>query len=176
MKNVHTRLLNQPIEAVRPWIERAWSGTPDDVFPRDYIRTWRQNTPGATSPLVVGETQLGHGPFRFLLTKWDGVDWRVQLTNGTPAWHGFHLEALGKQTRITHTLEGPLGPSFEIFVLPIHNWAVESLFDRLETALDTGAVPRRTERAMHFRARALYAAMSLGMRISRRRVPPSDTA
>jgi hypothetical protein len=97
MKNVHQRLLAHPIDAVRPLVAQAWSGTPDDVFPRDVIPTWRENPPGVTG-LVPGVTRLGHGPFRFRLTAWDGVRWRVGIEGGA-GYHGFDLEACGDQTR-----------------------------------------------------------------------------
>jgi hypothetical protein len=101
MKNVHTRVLAYPIEAIRPWIERAWSGTDDDVFPRDRIRTWRKNPEGvARSALVPGVTRVGHGPFSFVLAEWDGLRWRVELTR-RKGWHGFDLDPMGDRTRIT---------------------------------------------------------------------------
>jgi len=156
MRNVHSRLLNHPIEEVRPWIERAWSGTDEDVFPRDYIRSWRKNPEGTpASALVEGVTKLGHGPFRFRLTQWDGNSWRVELADGS-GWHGFRLESEGQKTRITHELEVHRKPLFRFFILPIHDWAVESIFDRLEAALATGKVPARTTRPMSSVTRALY--------------------
>lgn len=157
MKNTHTRVLAHPIEAVRPWIARAWSGTSEDVFPRDVVPTWRQNPAGVScTDLVVGVTRLGHGPFSFTLREWDGVRWRVELAKGA-GWHGFTLEALGpRQTRITHTLEVDMGLASRLVVIPMHDWAVESLLDRLEIALATGSVPARSERPMSFATRALF--------------------
>lgn len=168
MKNVHTRVLHHPLSEVRPWIERAWSNTPDDVFPRDVIPNWRRNPDGMSpSALVPGKTMVGHGPFRFALTQWDGHRWRVDLVNGE-GWHGFELEALGERTRITHTLDAKLGLWFEVFVLPLHDWVVESMFDRLEIALRVGVVPTRTERPMSLRTRVLFAGMSYLQRRRRR--------
>lgn len=156
MKSVHTRLLNAPIEAVRPWIDRAWSGTQEDVFPRDYIRTWRRNARGEkTAALVPGDTWVGHGMFRFQFAQWDGITWRVELPRGV-GHHGFHLESVGEQTRITHTLDASLGVWFTVLIAPIHDWAVESLFDRLEIALTTGAVPQKTDRPMNWRTRMIF--------------------
>ena len=142
MKNVHSRVLFHSIAAVRPWIEAAWSATEDDVFPRDFIRSWRKNPEGvAPGALVPGVTRMGHGPFTFTLRQWDGARWRVDFAGG---WHGFDLEARGDRTEITHTLEGDLGLAFRLFVLPVHDWAVESMFDRLESALETGKVSAST--------------------------------
>jgi hypothetical protein len=159
MVNTHTRVLDHPIEAVRPWVERAWSGTSDDVFPRDRIPTWRKNPDGGdSSALVPGVTKMGHGPFSFTLREWDGFRWRVDVASGS-GWHGFDLEVLDDRvrdarsrtrprTRITHTLDVPMDLAFRLVILPMHDWAVESLFDRLEVALATGVVPLRTERRM----------------------------
>lgn len=161
MTNTHHRLLDHPIDAVRPWVARAWSGTDQDVFPRDRIPTWRKNPHGvAASELLPGSTKLGHGPFAFTLTQWDGSRWRVEVAGGL-IWHGFDLEARGGKTLITHTLGGDLGLGFRAFVLPIHDWAVESLFDRLEAALATGSVPRTTARRMELRAAAVFRVMRL---------------
>jgi hypothetical protein len=166
MKNVHQRVLSHPIEAVRPLVALAWSATDRDIFPRDVIGTWRENPPGTTG-LVPGVTRLGHGPFRFRLTEWDGSRWRVALEGGT-GWHGFDLEAEGETTRIIHTLEVDAGPVFRGVIVPIHDWAVESMFDRLEMALATGQVPARTERPMGVRARAAFVGMRALRTLGRR--------
>ena len=175
MKNTHQRLVDHPIEDVRSWIARAWSGTEEDVFPRDRIPTWRKNPPGvAPAELVPGGTRLGHGAFAFTLTEWDGVRWRVELEGGH-AWHGFQLEPRGDRTLITHTLEGDLGVGFRLFVVPVHDWAVESLFDRLEIALATGKAPQTSERPMGIRASAAFRTMRfVRKRSARRRI--SDSA
>ncbi len=153
-------MLHHSIDEVRPWIERTWSGTDGDVFPRDKIKTWRKNPKGVDAAASVpGVTKMGHGPFTFELVSWDGLSWKMAVPDGS-VWHGFELTTLGAETRITHTLEGRLGLSFRAFVLPIHDWAVESLFDRLEEALATGTVPFRTARPMGRRASAAYAVMS----------------
>jgi hypothetical protein len=168
MKNVHQRLLDHPIEAVRPWIALAWSGTDRDVFPRDRIPTWRKNPERSQgSELVPDVTRLGHGPFVFTLRQWDGSRWRVDFGGGR-GWHGFDLEELGGQTRITHTLSADVGVAFRLLVLPIHDWAVESMFDRLEVALATGAVPARTERGMGLLAATAWETRRLARDITRR--------
>ncbi|HKA86926.1 MAG TPA: SRPBCC family protein [Haliangiales bacterium] len=152
MQNVHSRRVAAPIERVRPWIEACWSGGARDCFPRDVIHTWRRNPPGADpSALIPGETMVGHGPFRFRLRAWDGRTWRVDVVGGTAGWHGFDLAPDGDGCRVTHTLEleGSLAGRLRwMAIAPIHNWAVEALFDRLEHALATGAPPARTERPM----------------------------
>jgi hypothetical protein len=152
IRNVHARRLAAPIERVRPWIEACWSGGDRDCFPRDVITDWRKNPPGvAPDALVPGETLLGHGPFRFRLRSWDGTAWRVDVVGRPAGWHGFDLEADGDGCRIRHTLELEAGVAARLrwwLIAPIHDWAVEALFDRLEHALATGGVPARTERPM----------------------------
>jgi hypothetical protein len=152
MRNVHTRPVAAPIERVRPWIEACWSGGDRDCFPRDVIRTWRRNPPGADPlALIPGETLLGHGPFRFGLRVWDGRVWRVDVVGSPAGWHGFDLAPDGDRCRVTHTLELESSLSARLgwmAIEPIHDWAVEALFDRLEQALRTGVVPARTERPM----------------------------
>ena len=148
IRNVHARRVAAPIERVRPWVESCWSGGDRDCFPRDVIRNWRKNPPG-TDPLALipGQTLLGHGPFRFRLRAWDGAIWRVDVVGRPAGWHGFDLEPDGDGCRVTHTLELVGSLSTRVRWAPfeaIHDWAVEALFDRLELALRTGAVPERT--------------------------------
>ncbi len=137
MENVHTRVYPASPEAIRPWLEAAWSGTERDIFPRDLVPTWRD-----TESWVPGRTRLGHGPFRFKLREWDGWRWRVDFPGG---WHGFDLTTETGGTRVTHTtvLPAPSKP-----IIPLHDWAVEALLDRLGRALETGAVPSFTERPL----------------------------
>jgi len=151
VRNVHVRRVAAPIERVRPWIAACWSGGDSDCFPRDVVSSWRRNPPGADPlGLVPGETLMGHGPFRFRFRVWDGLVWRVDLV-GSTGWHGFDLEADGDGCRVTHTVEldstlsGRLG---WMAIEPIHDWAIEALFDRMEHALRTGVVPERTVRPM----------------------------
>jgi hypothetical protein len=152
MRNIHVRRIAAPIERVRPWIEACWSGGDRDCFPRDVIATWRKNPPGVDPlALVPGETMVGHGPFRFRLRAWDGVIWRVDVVGRLVGWHGFDLAPDGDECRVTHTLELESTWSAGLrwmAIKPIHDWAVEAMFDRLEQALRTGVVPERTERPM----------------------------
>ena len=161
VKNVHSRSFPEPPGAIRPHLDLAWSGTPRDVFPLDVIRTWRRNPPGHDPlALVPGVTELGHGPFRFRLERWDGRLWRVTFgSRGLTGWHGFDLEARGAGSVLTHTLEMSLSPAMRLqwalVIEPLHDWAVEALFDRLETALRTGAPPAQTARPMGLYSRTL---------------------
>lgn len=165
VKNVHSRSFPQPPEAIRQVLELAWSGTPRDVFPLDVIRTWRRNPPGADPlALVPGVTELGHGPFRFRLERFDEAVWRVRVDGrGISGWHGFDLAKEGTGTRLTHTIEATLSPAMRLqwalAIEPLHDWAVEALFDRLGVALETGAVPARTARPLGLRRRALLAVL-----------------
>jgi len=150
MENIHTRVYPASPEAIRPWLEAAWSGTDRDVFPRDLVPSWRD-----TETLVPGRTRLGHGPFRFKLQEWDGWRWRVAFPGG---WHGFDLTLEGDGTRVTHTLRmgGVIRP-----ILPLHDWAVEALLDRLGRALETGSVPSFTERPLEGYARMTWRTANL---------------
>jgi hypothetical protein len=158
MLNTHTRVLRASPEAIARFIESAWSGTADDPFPRDVIATWRKNPTGvAPLALVPTLTSIGHGPFRFRFESWDGRRWRVRVNqDGYRGWHGFELEAIEGGTRLTHRIELALTGSARVLwplvIAPIHDWAVEALFDRLQAALETGAVPARTTRRMSVRA------------------------
>lgn len=79
-------------------------------------------------------------------------------------WHGFDLLPEADGCRVTHTLElaTSLTSHFQwIAIAPIHDWAVEAMFDRLEHALRTGVVPARTERPM-----SRVVAFSLGLALS----------
>jgi hypothetical protein len=166
MQNVHVRRVAAPIERVRPWIEACWTGGDRDCFPRDVIASWRKNPPGVDPlALVPGETMVGHGPFRFRLREWDGYSWKVDIVGGMVGWHGFDLAPSGDGCRVTHTveLEGSLSSRLGWMAIePIHDWAVEALFDRLEHALRTGVVPARTERPMSRVA-------ALGLAVARRK-------
>src|SRR5438309_11454689 len=175
--NAHSRSFPHPPEVLRPHLEQAWSGTDRDVFPRDVIRSWRKNPPGRDPlALVPGVTEMGHGPFRFLLERWDGSVWRVRFeAAGMSGWHGFDLEAEGAGSRLTHTpvmtLSAQMRLRWTLFIEPLHDWAVESLFDRLAAALTTGEVPERTVRPMSLYGRTLLANPRRTARGTQRRRP-----
>lgn len=144
MLNVHTRVIDAPIAAVRPWFDELWSNSPRDVLPRG-MRGWRDHA----GPMVAGKTLVGHGPFTFRLVSWDGQRMRLEVVGGLGArgWHGFELIEDGARTRVTHTLAldrilgGWLGKRL---LGPVHDRAVERIFDNLEAALRTGDVPRQS--------------------------------
>jgi hypothetical protein len=176
VRNVHTRRLLASAEAVRPWIERCWSGTDNDPFPRDVIPNWRRN-PDGTDPLALipGTTTMGHGPFAFRLRGWDGAAWRVDVV-GADGWHGFDLVAEGDdQCTLTHTLElagGAMSRLRWAVIEPIHDWAVEVMIDRIERAVVTGVVP--PSKATRPLARSAAAALWIARRLPRRRQPARD--
>lgn len=157
MKNIHSRTFAHPIALVRSWIELAWSDSHQDIFPRDVIRPWRTNRDGSNG-LKPGVTMLGHGPFALTLRWWDGVRWRADLDSNA-GWIGFHLVEKKGKTKVTATFEGMLGLASRLAIVPIHDWAVEAMFDRLDIALATGKVPAETTRPMGFLARRMYESM-----------------
>lgn len=157
MKSVHTRVFAHPLALVRSWLSLAWSDSQQDIFPRDVIRCWRAN-PDGTTGLVPGVTLLGHGPFTFTLRWWDGVRWRADLDSNA-GYQAFHLVDQHGKTRVTHTFEVSLPLASRLAIVPIHDWAVEAMFDRLEAALATGQVPRQTTRPMGFLARRMLESM-----------------
>ena len=163
MKNVHVREMRAPIERVRPWIEASWTGTPRDPFPRDILKSWRKNLPGADPlALIPDVTRVGHGFFSFRFQSWDGERWRVRIESAdVRGWHGFDLQTSPLGCRVTHTIEAT--PSlrgavlWHGFVAPIHDWFLEAMFDRIEEALRTGEMPDVTRRRMPWRVAALFA-------------------
>ena len=168
--NRHARTFRASPEQVGHWIEACWSGTEDDSFPRDVIRTWRKNPAGvAPLALVPTLTKIGHGFFGFRFESWDGRRFRVRVDqDGFRGWHGFEVVATETGSRVTHTLEvelrGPASVIWPLLIAPIHDWCVEALFDRMGAALETGHVPARTARRMPLR-------VALGLRLLRA-VPP----
>lgn len=175
MRNVHQREIPTSLEKIRPFIEAGWTGTSDDPFPRDYIKTWRKNPPDrAADALVPGVTRLGHGPFSFRFVSWDGKRWRVCVESGEyRGWHGFDLEPTPNGTRVRHTIEldlsGPARVVWPLFIAPVHDWAVEAIFDRMEEALRTGTMPPVTARKMPFPASLCFSAIGVLRRRRRRR-------
>jgi hypothetical protein len=157
--NVHCRLFSVPPETLRPWLEAAWSGTTRDCFPRDVIASWRKNPPGVDPlALIPGVTKLGHGWFTFHLREWNGERWRVEFeTPSLRGWHRFDLLPENGGSLLTHTIwlqGGILGSlSWRFLIEPIHDWVIEAMLDRLETAVATGSMPERTARPMGRHAR-----------------------
>lgn len=177
MRNVHSREVMAPVELVRPWIEAGWTGTSQDPFPRDVLRSWRRNPPGiAPLALVPNVTRMGHGLFSFRFESWDGERWRVRVeSRDFRGWHGFDLEGTPRGCRVTHTIEvecsikGRVFWSF--FIAPLHDWCVEAILDRIEEALRTGEMPATTQRKMPWPAATLFAVLR---RVGRRRPRPTQ--
>lgn len=173
MKNFHQRRIAARPEELARWIERLWSGTGDDCFPRDVIPTWRK-TDGVRDPnqLIAGRTRLGHGPFSFDFERWDGSAWRVTFEReGMKGWHGFDLVPKQDGTLLTHTIEADLAGTSRLLwhglIAPVHDWAVEAMFDRIEEALATGTAPQHTTRPMAFVPRVAFFMLKRAVRLSR---------
>ena len=94
-------------------------------------------------------------------------------------WHGFDLQPDpdgGDGCRVTHALELESSLSARLrwmAIEPIHDWAVEAMFDRLENALRTGVVPERSERPM---SRMAAFAHGLARRVGSRRSSARSSA
>jgi hypothetical protein len=161
MDNIHRRLFAAPPTAIHPWLLDAWSAGPRDIFPRDVIPDWRRNPAGyAPDAFLPGVTRIGHGPFAFTLRQVGATGWWVDV-DGRPGWeHGFTLTAAPGGTLLTHRLRGPLRGGmalvWPVLFAPLHDWAVEAIFDRLEAALATGSVPGSTARPQPLRVRLLF--------------------
>ncbi|MFO0678874.1 MAG: hypothetical protein U0169_20265 [Polyangiaceae bacterium] len=154
MKDIHSREFDvRPADLAR-LVVRSWSGAADDPFPRDVIATWRKNPAGvADGALVPGVTLLGHAGLAFRFERWDGRSFALASVH--PAFrgrHAFHLVETTNGTRLVHELELELtGASrvvWPVVLRPLHAWAIEALFDRLEIALRDGRVPDRTDRPL----------------------------
>lgn len=147
VRAAHSRFLPYSPEVVRPWLDHAWTGTSSDLFPVDFLPTRRLNPDGSNN-LVQGVTILGHGALPFVFERADPRAWTVR----TPfdGRHGFTLATEEGGCRITHTIE--LEPPFYMtalwyaFIARGHDWAILSIFDRIEAALRTGTIPTQTTR------------------------------
>ncbi|HUC08174.1 MAG TPA: hypothetical protein VMR96_08790, partial [Solirubrobacterales bacterium] len=151
LRNVHERWFPAPPEALEPWVAKLWSGGADDAFPHDFIRSWRKNPPGVPADAVIaGVTRTGHGRFSFLVEEAGPRKVRYGVRGGLEGWHQLELIPDGQGTLVRHSLEirRPLLKvlAFRLLILPLHDWAVEAIFDRLGEALRTGKVPGRTAR------------------------------
>jgi hypothetical protein len=160
VENTHRRLFPYRPEEIHRWLLAAWSGGPDDVFPRDLIRTWRRNPAELPAEaFVAGVTRIGHGPFAFLVREVNATGWQVDVVGRNGLQHGFAMVAAPGGTLLTHRIHGPLRGGMRIawplVIEPLHDWVVEALFDRLEVALATGTVPATTTRPMRLRERTL---------------------
>jgi hypothetical protein len=165
VQNTHRRLFHAAPQEIHRWLLAAWSGGPEDVFPRDVIRTWRKNPTGADpGALLPGVTRLGHGPFAFVLREVSAAGWWVDVVGHPGLEHGFVMVAAPGGTLLTHRIQGPLRGglrlAWPLVIETLHDWAVEALFDRLEAALATGAVPVSTTRPMTLRQRLLFRLLS----------------
>ncbi len=84
-------------------------------------------------------------------------------------WHGFDLVPEQGGTLLAHTIEADLAGTSRLFwhvlIAPVHDWAVEAMFDRIEEALATGAAPQRTRRPMVFAPRVAFFVLKRATRL-----------
>jgi hypothetical protein len=110
----------------------------------------------------------------FHFEEWDGSKWRVTVKHQRmEGWHGFDLVPEPDGVRLVHTIELALRGSVRLYwhalIAPVHDWAVEAIFDRLEEALKTGAAPRHTKRPMPLRARMTFTTLKFARSVGKRR-------
>lgn len=159
--NVHVRRFDASPDRVAALIGHTWSGGSLDAFPHDWIRPVRTDPPGADG-FVAGQSRFGHGPFRFTVERWDGRVFVARIDGGVAdGTHGFELTDDAGGTLVTHTLAArfALRPwlVWRAVTGRVHDWAVESMFDRLDVALRRGMVPSRTPVAPPWQLRAFDA-------------------
>jgi hypothetical protein len=174
--HTHQRDFACPASRIRSLVGALWSATPLDAFPWDCVRTFRHD-PGA-SGFVEGKSRFGHGPFRFVVAKWDETQLRADIeTPGIRGFHAFELHPLGEGTRLVHRLEAEadllIWVAWRLTIGAAHDWAVEATFDRIQYILDEGRCPVRTTReaplAMHLMSASRR--MRQAARRRRREVP-----
>jgi len=157
IENTHERLMRASVPDLRAWLDRAWTGGADDVFPRDRLPSWREAGPAP---------RFGHARLRFQMQREDATGWEARFLAGRfEGHHGFELRPEGNNTRIRHTLRGRARGAvrwqWPLLFRPLHDWAAEALFDRLEVALKTGSVPDTTARPMSVHTRLAYRFLDL---------------
>lgn len=160
MKNKHNRLLkNRTMLEVRPWLEFLWTGTERDLFPVDFLQTFRRNPDGTRNAqeLIPGVTRMGHGPLTFVFDKSGADFWKVKTPYS--GWHGFRLVQQGNDVVIEHEIEMqlsmPMQHVWTTFIEEGHDFVIEALFDRLEYALRNGSLPKRTDRTVPLKLKCL---------------------
>lgn len=146
IRHVHTRRIAAPLSEVVQAIDSLWSHGKRDALPRE-LSGWRRTPPGADG-LAVG-TRFGHGPFSFEVEHWDGQTLRARIeTAGFQGHHGFELRSEGERVVVTHDLDAQLTPLrwlvWQLFIASGHDWAVEAMFDRMQTMLGEPASARQT--------------------------------
>jgi hypothetical protein len=165
IRHIHQRDFAVPGSRIRPLVGALWSATPLDAFPWDCVRTFRRDPVGAGS-FVERQSHFGHGPFRFVVDKWDDAQLRAIIeTPGIRGFHAFELHPLGEGTRLIHRLEAEVELRmwfvWRLAIGAAHDWAVEATFDRLQYILDEGHCPARTMRRAPAAMRLIAAARRL---------------
>ncbi len=99
--------------------------------------------------LIPGVTICTHGPLAFRVDRNDAEELRFATPYGS---HGFIVKEVDGQTQVEHVLSMDfplwLRAVWALGIRSGHDFAVEAIFDRLESTLRTGAIPTRTERAL----------------------------
>jgi hypothetical protein len=148
IRHVHVRRFHAPLAEVVALVDSSWSGGPLDAVPRA-LGGWRR-TPAGAQGFAAG-TRFGHGPFSFLVEHWDGRRLRARIeTAGFRGGHGFEVHSEGDQVVVTHDLDAqgalPAWLVWQLFIARGHDWAVESLFDRMHVLLSDGGSSRARSR------------------------------
>lgn len=131
--NIHSRIINQPIEKVADLLSTL--ATPEDkVWPKE---KWPKMK--FKDGMKVG-AKGGHGPIRYSieeLKKGESILFRFSKPNGFDGTHGFKLEALESQkSKITHTIKmttrGIGSLTWSLGVKQLHDALAEDAMDKVE--------------------------------------------
>jgi hypothetical protein len=137
ISHVHVRRFAAPRTQLVALIDELWSRSSRDGLPRQ-LHGWRRNPEGSAG-MAVG-TRFGHGPFSFEVEQWDGQTLRARIeTAGFRGHHGFVLRVERDEVVVSHELHAELTLLrwllWQLFLARGHDWAVESLFDRMHVLL-----------------------------------------
>ncbi|WP_438485001.1 DUF2867 domain-containing protein [Streptomyces sp. S186] len=153
VRDVHTRTIQAPAEAVGALIDRL-GGEPDPLFPTPVWPPLRLDR-----PLGVG-ADGGHGCVRYHVAAYEpGRRIRFAFTpdpsGDGPGYHEFTVHPLGAdRCRVEHVLESRLPLArrivWHLAVHAVHGTVVEELFDNLERAA-TGSLRTPVRRSPRVR-------------------------
>lgn len=147
IRNSHQRLIKADISLVGPLLDRlgtdgdpVWPGWPEGGWPPMCF----------DGSLAVGTTG-GHWPILYQVVTYvpsSTVAFRLTAPRGISGQHSFELQSTKEgETLVTHTISarlyGRLRWQYPLILEPLHDAAIEDLFDRLELAIGWRPRPRQ---------------------------------